>query len=278
MRFRPESFLRRLVLVVWFYCGFTTLFSSSAAFGADETTADQIPLPEMALIPGASIEIGSLAEWRSQPIHRVEVKPFYISRFEVTFEQYDAFTETIGKAKRHDLGWGRGNRPVVDVNWDDIQEYIDWLNDVTGEKYRLPTEAEWEYAAKGDTSIDQFGWGNQFELNKANCRGCGSQWDGVSTAPVGSFEPNEFGLYDMHGNVWEVVISATCGGRPFGENPSSNETEDDEECNSTRVRGGSWDAQVGEIKTWYRAAGIRKDNVANDVGFRLAKDAEEQSK
>ena len=274
MRFLSICLLKTLVIFVRPHSALAALFSFSVAIGAEDTQVDQIAIPELIFIPGASIEIGSLAEWRSQPIHRVEIKPFYISKYEITFEQYDAFTETVGKAKRHDLGWGRGNRPVVDVNWDDIQEYIDWLNDVTGETYRLPTEAEWEYAAKGNTGIDQYGWGNQFELNKANCRGCGSQWDGISTAPVGSFEPNKFGLYDMHGNVWEVVISATCGGRPFGENPSSNETEDDQECNSTRVRGGSWDAQVGEIKTWYRAAGIRKDNVANDVGFRLVRETD----
>ncbi len=274
MRFQSKCLLKSLVNVMRPHSAVAILFSFSVAIGAEETQVDQVPLPEMALIPGTSIEIGSLADYRSQPIHKVEIKPFYISRYEITFEQYDAFTESVGKARRHDLSWGRGNRPVVDVNWYDIHEYIDWLNDITGETYRLPTEAEWEYAAKGSTGINQFGWGNQFELNRANCIGCGSQWDGISTAPVGSFAPNEFGLYDMHGNVWEVVAGSTCGARPYGQNPSSYDIVADQACNATVVRGGSWDTQVGEIKTWYRAAGIRKDNVARDVGFRLAKDAE----
>ena len=232
-------------------------------------------MPEMAFIPGASIEIGSLADWRSQPSHSVEIKPFYISKYEITFEQYDAFTETVGKARRHDLGWGRGYRPDVDVNWNDIHEYIEWLNSITGETCRLPTEAEWEYAAKGGTGIDQFGWGNQFELNRANCRGCGRQWDGISTVPVGSFDPNGFDLYDMHGNVWEVVASSTCGSLTYCKRTSSQEIGGVKECNAAVVRGRSWDAQIREIKTWFRAAGIRKDNVANDVGFRLVKDVAE---
>jgi formylglycine-generating enzyme required for sulfatase activity len=143
------------------------------------------------------------------------------------------------------------------------------LNGVTGETYRLPTEAEWEYAAKGNVGLDQFGWGNQFEQGKANCKNCGSAWDGSGTIAVGSFEANPFGLYDMHGNVWEVT--ANCFSLTYRENLTSHTLDEEPECKSIVVRGGSWDTRFDEIKTWYRA-GYSKHSVSNDVGFRLVKE------
>jgi len=101
-----------------------------------------------------------------------------------------------------DNGWGRGNRPVINVSWDDAQNYIQWLSHKTGKAYRLPSEQEWEIAARAGTTSDYY-WGNDIGRNHANCDGCGSEWDNKKTAPVGSFKPNAFGLYDMMGNVWE---------------------------------------------------------------------------
>ena len=106
-----------------------------------------------------------------------------------------------------DYGWGRGDRPVILVDWDDAQQYVGWLSQQTGKTYRLLSEAEWEYAARAGTTTS-YSWGNDIKVDDkamANCFACGSQWDDKETAPVGSFAPNAFGLHDMLGNVWEWV-------------------------------------------------------------------------
>ena len=126
-------------------------------------------------------------------------QPFALSVHEVTFEDYDRFTYPN---KVDEEGWGRGSRPALNVSWDDAQEYVAWLSVQTGAEYRLPSEAEWEYAARAGTTT-KHSWGNEIGMNRANCNDCGSQWDGSQTAPVGSFRANGFGLYDMHGNVHE---------------------------------------------------------------------------
>ena len=141
-----------------------------------------------------------------KPVHTVTVSAFRLGKYEVTVGQFRRFVAAMGGGGNspYDRGWGRGNRPVINVNWDDIQGYIDWLNAKTGVTFRLPTEAEWEYAARAG-STTQYSWGNSIGSNRANCDGCGSRWDNKQTAPVGSFSPNAWGLYDMHGNVWEWV-------------------------------------------------------------------------
>ena len=116
-----------------------------------------------------------------------------ISRYEITFTEYEHFAEATGREKPNDKGWGRGKRPVINVSWHDAVAYTKWLSQKTGKKYRLPTEAEWQYAVGAET----------LTRNQANCDGCGSRWDNQKTAPVGSFQANRFGLYDMLGNVQE---------------------------------------------------------------------------
>ena len=137
-------------------------------------------------------------------MHTVRVGSFELSKYEVTFEQYDRFTAATGPEAGGDEGWGRGRRPVMNVSWEDAVAYVRWLSGQTGERYRLPSEAEWEYAARAG-SVTAYSWGNEIGRNRANCHGCGSQWDNRQTAPVGSFGPNGWGLHDMHGNVWEWV-------------------------------------------------------------------------
>ena len=139
-----------------------------------------------------------------RPVHTVRVERFELSKYEVTFEEYDRFTAATGRARADDEGWGRGRCPVINVTWDDAVAYTQWLSQQTGERYRLPSEAEWEYAARAGTST-AYSWGNEIGRNRANCYGCGSRWDGRQTAPVGSLSPNGWGLHDMHGNVWEWV-------------------------------------------------------------------------
>ncbi len=137
--------------------------------------------------------------------HKVTIaKPFAVSKFEMTFDDWDACVVFAGCGQVSDSGWGRGNRPVINVTWDDAKKYVAWLSKLTGKSYRLLTEAEWEYAARAG-STTAFSWGDDIGMGNANCDGCGSQWDRKQTAPVGSFAANAFGLHDMHGNVWEWV-------------------------------------------------------------------------
>ena len=130
-----------------------------------------------------------------------------MSKYELTFADWDACVAGGGcnGYKPVDQGWGRGQQPVINVNWDDAQHYVAWLSQVTGKTYRLLTEAEYEYATRAGTTTT-YPWGDDIKLNgqaMANCDGCGSKWDDKQTAPVGSFAPNKFGLYDMVGNVFE---------------------------------------------------------------------------
>jgi len=139
--------------------------------------------------------------------HEVVIeKPFFIGKYEVTFDQYDLFALTEGRRIPDDSDWGRGQRPVINVSWGDALEYAQWLSKKTGKKYRLPTEAEWEYAARGGAQTPYW-WGAEIGNGNANCYRCGSGWDGRSTAPVGSFKANGFGLHDTAGNVLEWTCS-----------------------------------------------------------------------
>jgi formylglycine-generating enzyme required for sulfatase activity len=166
-----------------------------------------IPIPEGKFQMGS--ESGSSDE---QPPHPVTINnPFYLGTTEVTFAQYDAFCEATGRAKPPDSGWpDRQTRPAINVDWKDAKDYTGWLDAMTRNACRLPSEAEWEYAARAGTTAEYalpapHGSDDIAGEGLANCDGCGSEWDNRQTAPVRSFEPNAWGLYDMHGNVSEWV-------------------------------------------------------------------------
>ena len=147
-------------------------------------------MPEMVTIPAGSFQMGCVSGRNcysnEKPVHSVRIESFELSKYEVTFEEYDAFTDATGRERADDEGWGRGRRPVINVSWDDAVAYTQWLSSQTGVSYRLPSEAEWEYAARAG-SMTRYSWGNDIGRNRANCDGCGSQWDDRQTAPVGSF-------------------------------------------------------------------------------------------
>jgi formylglycine-generating enzyme required for sulfatase activity len=163
--------------------------------------------PEMVWIEAGRFKMGDIqgtGEDDEKPVHEVSVERLAMGRYPVTFAEYDQFADATGKEKPDDRGWGRDNRPVIYVSWNDAVAYTEWLSTQTGLQYRLPTEAEWEYAARAGTETDYW-WGNEIGKNRANFRDSGSEWSGKQTSPVGSFEPNPFGLYDTVGNVWEWV-------------------------------------------------------------------------
>ena len=176
------------------------------------TFSDCDRCPEMVMVPSGSFTMGSRNSGRYYghdeiPLHRVNIGyPLAVGVYEVTFAEWDACVADGGCEGYvpHDESWGRYNRPVVNVSWEDAQSYVRWLSQRTGESYRLLSESEWEYMARAGTTT-QYSWGNDIEHNRANCEGCGSQWDDEQTAPVGSFSANAWGVHDMYGNVWEWV-------------------------------------------------------------------------
>ena len=199
-----------------------------------ETTKPPFPMPEMVVIPAGSFRMGCLSGdcYRNEPVHSVSIESFELSKYEVTFEEYDAFTDATGRERANDRGWGRGRRPVINVSWDDAVAYTQWLSSQTGERYRLPSEAEWEYAARAG-STTKYSWGNDIGRNRANCNGCGSRWDKRQTAPVGSFSANRWGLHDMHGNVWEWVQD--CWNRNYRGAPTDGSAWED--CGTDSIFG-----------------------------------------
>ena len=225
--------------------------------------------PEMVVIPAGRFRMGDLSgvgRDYEKPVHEVVIaSPFALSKYEVTFADYDRFTHPN---KVDDEGWGRGRRPVINVTWDDATEYAAWLSAETGKRYRLPTEAEWEYAARAGGTTE-YSWGNDIGQNRANCNGCGSQWDHDRTAPAGSFPANTWGLHDMHGNVYERVQD--CWNDSYAGAPGDGSAWMSGECGMRVVRGGSWLDFPGVLRSAYRGWFSRSYRVFY-IGFRLAQD------
>ncbi|MEN8221048.1 MAG: formylglycine-generating enzyme family protein, partial [Pseudomonadota bacterium] len=191
------------------------------------------------------------------------VSGFAISRYEITFADYDRFAQATGRDKPDDEGWGRGSRPVINVSWHEAQAYTEWLSQETGEQYRLPTEAEWEYAARAGTKT-RYWWGNELGVSRASCDGCGSGWD-RKTAPVGSFAPNAFGLYDTSGNVEEWTCSR------YEENYRGNEQRCVKGADELVLRGGSGIDFMGRLRSAFRNSRSPSERF-RFVGFRVVRE------
>jgi formylglycine-generating enzyme required for sulfatase activity len=237
--------------------------------------------PELVVIPAGSFEMGSpsFEDGRSGnegPQRTVRVSgALAVGKFEVTFSQWDACVSSGGCSNRpDDRGWGRDARPVINVSWDEAQQYVRWLSGRTGKRYRLLTEAEWEYAARG-RSVTPFSFGATISPDQANYDGnytYGGGRRGVyrqQTVPVGSFPANNFALHDMHGNVWEWVED--CYGDSYAGAPSDASVPVTGGTCSARVRrGGSWGSTPLDLRSAYRyrgSPGLRVDS----IGFRVAR-------
>jgi serine/threonine protein kinase len=195
-------------------------------------------------------------------------KNFYIGKYEVTFDEYDYFAKANNLDLPEDNGWGRGKRPVINVSWNDAQAYIDWLSKTNGKRYRLPTDLEWEFAARG-YSTEQFWWGKDANDAEsfANCRyGCKpwlSALFGNKTKTVGAYPANTYGLYDISGNVAEWV--ADCG-----DTATENLL-----CKERVIRGGSFNDSVKNISLSAKSVlAASKSNIT--TGFRLVQDIDEE--
>ena len=230
--------------------------------------------PEMVVVPAGSFMMGS-PSWEEDrqddegPRRRVTIgSPFAVGVHEVTFAEWDACVSAggCGGYRPNDQRRGRGRRPVTNVSWNDAQSYVAWLSRETGEAYRLLSESEWEYVARAGTAT-RYWWGRDIGRNRANCAGCGSRWDNSSTAPVGSFAANAFGLHDVHGNVWEWVQD--CWNGSYAGAPRNGNAWESGGCPRRVLRGGSWDNYPRYLRAADRSwggTGIR----SGDDGFRVA--------
>ena len=237
------------------------------------------PLPTLVSIPAGKFMMGDEVSFGAQPVHEVSIpKAFLMSQHEVTFEQYDYFIWTMHEAGLQNLstgspvdyeypidqGWGRDNRPVINVSWYDAQSYVNWLSKETEQQCRLPTKAEWEFAARAGTQT-QYSWGNDIGTNNANCESCGSEWDNKQTAPVGSFPLNQWGLQDMHGNVWEWVQDTWHDNYEGSPNKGEAWVKGDDR---RVLRGGSWLDTPDYLRSAFRNGGTPDLQFVN-IGFRV---------
>lgn len=241
--------------------------------GLKQKFAGRAPEPEMVAVPAGKFRMGCVDNSKDcsdaeKPVHTVTVPAFEMGKYEVTFDQWDACVADGGCTHvPGDRGWGRGNRPVIDVSWNEIQAYLAWLSRKTGKRYRLPSEAEWEYAARAGSEA-AYWWGDAVGSGNANCESCGSRWDNKQTAPVGSFKPNRFGLYDVHGNVYEW--GADCWHDNYKSAPPDGSAWTTGECKYRVLRGGSWIIDPQNLRSANRID-FTAVNRGSSIGFRVAR-------
>ncbi|HEY5790211.1 MAG TPA: formylglycine-generating enzyme family protein [Gammaproteobacteria bacterium] len=227
---------------------------------------ERVPLPELVAVRGGCFEMGSAAGEPGRDAdehrHRVCVGDFRIGRFEVTFDEYDRFVAATGRDAPHDEGWGRGRQPVINVSWEEAVAYAEWLSDVSGRRFRLPTEAEWEYACTGGGKPLRFCGADQ-----ANPLGCYADNCRGRAHPVGGRPPNDLGIHDMSGNVGEWTCSAYDAAYAGGEQRCAKPSDA-----RLRVgRGGSWLDSPDYLRTASRDGGYTAFRAVT-LGFRLVEE------
>ncbi len=227
--------------------------------------------PEMIVIPAGEFMMGSPMDEpgrsRSEgPQHLVKIAlPFAVSKFEVTFDEWETCVTLGGCPRVSDSSWGRGSRPAINLTWYEAQRYVGWLSKMTGRKYRLLSEAEWEYAARagtstpfsfveGETGIDRYAW---YSANAGN-----------KSQPVGKKSPNAFGLHDVHGNVLEWVQD--CAPPTYERAPADGSPWEIENCDRRVIRGGSWYLDPKFLRSASRSWDT-SDGRNDSVGFRVAR-------
>lgn len=242
--------------------------------------------PEMVAIPAGSFVMGSPPQekgrYSDESTHLVRIdQPFAIGKYEVTFQDYDLFASATGRASPNDQGWGRGRQPVINVSWQDATAYAEWLSKQTGARYRLPTEAEWEYAARAGTTTARF-WGDDPDQGCAYANAADLDgkhlfvgWpamnchDGhIYATPVGSYRNNDFGLHDMAGNVLEWTCSL------YDKDSQAAPVQRCETPAPERLfvlRGGSWNDEPRNVRSAERH---RNQPTFQDysIGFRLVRE------
>ena len=222
--------------------------------------SNMITLPAANFIMGCSQNDG--CKDKEMPAHKVSISTFSIMATEVTFAQWDTcVTDGACSIVPNDESWGRGNRPVIGISYDNIvEEFIPWINKSTTKNFTLPSEAQWEYAAKA-TSKTKFSWGDELNCHQARY----GQFSGLcgnerKTSPIKSFQPNAFGLYDMHGNVWEWTQD--CWNDNYTTAPNNGNPWQTGDCSAGVIRGGSWLNEAKLLRSTFRA-GYNRSAKAN---------------
>lgn len=228
--------------------------------------------PEMVSVRAGAFDMGGPeGDFDELPVHEVEIsQPIAVSIAEVTFSEWDrCAAEGACKKNVSDSGWGRGKHPVMNVNWHDANDYVSWLSQESGHRYRLLTEAEWEYVARSGSSA-AFWWGNKPAIERAVCDGCKALNN--STVEVGEYKANAFGLVDTSGNVAEWV--ADCWHEDYKGAPSDGSAwleGNGGDCTRAVVRGGSWLSEPLAVRSASRDRAVKTSSDIN-IGFRVARE------
>ncbi|AGX86373.1 SUMF1/EgtB/PvdO family nonheme iron enzyme [Candidatus Symbiobacter mobilis] len=243
----------------------------------DDEFRDCERCPTMHVLPAGRVQIGSP---ETEPGHHLgegpqkEVtfaKPFAIGKMEVRFQEWEMCLLDGGCTHwPQDNGWGRGNRPAIHVSWEDAQHYVNWLSKKTGYTYRLPSESEWEYAARAGTRTAR-PWGDDIGNGSARCRDCGASTNRPGTSEAGAFPANPWKLHDLLGNVWEWTQD--CHSPDLRDIPQNGLPTTLGDCSRRTLRGGSWDTAAKGVRSASRSAypvSRREDN----IGFRVVTELE----
>jgi formylglycine-generating enzyme required for sulfatase activity/class 3 adenylate cyclase len=198
------------------------------------SVASVVREPEMNEIRGGSFTMGSNDDVTEKPTHRVTIKPFAISKYPISVRDWN---ECAAAKACSFAATGRDDAPVTNVSWTDAKQFVAWLAGAARKAYRLPSEAEWEYAARGGTQT-KYWWGDQFQSGMANCKNCNDIAVAEQPIKVGSFKPNPFGLYDMGGGVDQWVDD--CWHKNYQGAPADGSAWVEAGCTSHVIRSGSW--------------------------------------
>ncbi len=229
--------------------------------------------PVMVKIPAGSFKMGSPNSSRfadERPRHTVNLKAFAISQYEVTFAEYERFAKAEGRDIPDNLYLEKETHPVIYVSWDDAFYFTKWLSEETGQKYRLPSEAEWEYVASGGKT-SPFWWGFNEEPGKAHCFGCGSGFDPRKPTKIGSFAANPFDVYDTAGNVSEWVHD--CWHDNYKSAPDDGNVWEGGDCSYRVVRGGAYTSPPSSLRSQKRDK-FKSEKKYDHIGIRIVRELE----
>jgi formylglycine-generating enzyme required for sulfatase activity len=241
-----------------------TLSSQAPAPIPEQPQVKPVATPEMVSLPGGTFTMGSNNDESETPAHRVAIKPFEISKFPITIREWN---ECVAAEMCQYVPSGDDDAPVTNLSWSDTKQFLTWLAQATQKSFRLPSEAEWEYAARAGTDTNYW-WGDQLQEGMADCKGCVDAYDSTQPLKVGSLKPNPFGLYDMGGDVDQWVEDCWHSGYQGAPVDGSPWTEDS--CLSHVLRSGSWKNDPSYVRP------ASRDHYDTNVrypthGFRIAR-------
>jgi formylglycine-generating enzyme required for sulfatase activity len=241
------------------------MLTGCALFGPRPDYTVEVADMDFVFVKGGAFQMGSSDRPDEQPIHSVTIQDLFVGMHEVSFEQYDLYcNQQPGCKLPYDFKWGRADRPVVHVSWHDANAYAAWLSQQTGQKLRLPTEAEWEYFARAGTTT-RYWTGETFPEGEANCKDCDDEQP-IMTIPVGSYDPNPWGLYDITGNVQEWTADDYRNN--YKNAPVDGSPVIYPNAPGKAIRGGSWRSGLSNMTSSSRGQFVSR-RANKFIGFRL---------